>query len=162
MSERTQLLIGLYLAMVALLVGSLLYMRRSGARARQLCSVAARAIDATQYQEALDALLAAESAWVLLIPTSGATRDLTTLDDYEVILRLLSRLPATAGDAECLAQLGQAITDLRALFTDRANFGFDGQRMQPDARVRWSDLCSRLHMLREQFRCRHRPSQGAA
>jgi hypothetical protein len=135
------------LAAVGVAIGVLSLLRRR--RVRSLCSQAARAIHESRHDDALRILLAAERGWAFNSHDGSRSSHLADLDDLSGILTLLARVPA--GDSSRIAQVESAVSEARALFADRSNFGIGGG-MKRDVAIRWPELSDRLESLRLKLR----------
>ncbi len=95
--------------------------------------------------------LKAEAAWSLNAwdgsPDSWR-KDLDRLASIGAgLVRSLAREPGTAY-SDFKATLGE----MRAVLSERSNFGLDGRRMLPSVLVRWNASLDRLNMLRARLR----------
>ena len=124
-------------------------LRRRG-QVRSLHAQAAQAIQESRHDEALRLLLAAERSWAFSSHDGGRSSRLSDLDEFSEILTLLARVPG--GDASRIAQLVSAVSEVRALFAERSNFGIDGRSMRREIAVRWPELSDRLESLRRELR----------
>ena len=119
-------------------------------RVRSLCSQAAQAIQESRHDEALRILLAAERSWAFNSHNGSRTSHLADLDDLSQVLTLLASVPG--GDSRRITQVDSAVSEVRALFAERGNFGIDGRAMKREAAVRWAELSDRLESLRRELR----------
>jgi hypothetical protein len=87
-------------------------------------------------------LLAAERRWAFNSNDGSRTSHLTDLDDLSKILTLLARVPGR--DSSRIAQVESAVSELRALFSERGNFGIDGRSMKREAAIRWAEFPQRV------------------
>lgn len=138
------------LAVVGVSLGVFSLRRRTKVRA--LCSEAAEAIQHGDHEKARRILLIAERNWSWSSHDGSRTSHLTDLAALTQILDLLSRVPSPPGALDCITRVESAAAELRAFFSDRANFGMDGRSMKREATVRWLGLSDRFEALRQELR----------
>jgi hypothetical protein len=160
MFEHPLIIVLIVLAVVGVGIGVFSLRRRSKVRA--LCSEAARAIEQGQHDEARSILLAAERSWSFSSHDGSRSSHLADLDSLAQILSLLARVPSPAGASSCITRVESAAAELRALFSERANFGIDGRSMKREAAVRWSELSDRFQTLRQELRESYETTKSAA
>jgi hypothetical protein len=145
--------------LAALGVGMGVFSLRRRRRVRTLCSQAAQAIQQSRHDDALRILLAAERGWAFNFHDGSRSSHLADLDDLSQILTLLARMPG--GDSSRITQVESAVSEVRALFAGRSNFGIGGRSMKRDAAVRWPELSDRLDSHRRNLRASYETRVGA-
>jgi hypothetical protein len=138
-------------------IGLLSLRRRS--KVRSLCSEAAQAVEQGDHEEAR---LAAERSWSFNAHNGSRSSHLADLDTLTQILGLLARVSSPARASSCITRVESTVAELRALFSDRANFGVDGRSMKREAAVRWSELSDRFQTLRQELRESYETKTSAA
>jgi hypothetical protein len=160
MFEHPLIIVLVVLAVLGVGMGVFSLRRRSKVRA--LCSEAAQAIEQGDHEEARRILLAAERSWSFNSHDGSRSSHLADLDALTQILGLLARVPSPAGASSCIARVESAAAELRALFSDRSNFGIDSRSMKREAAVRWSELSDRFQALRQELRESYETTTSAA
>ncbi|MBI3878882.1 MAG: hypothetical protein HY301_02310 [Verrucomicrobia bacterium] len=136
--------------LAALGVGIGVFSLRRRKRVRRLCSQAAQAIEESRHDEALRILLAVERSWAFNLHDGSRSSRLADLDDLSQMLTLLARVPG--GDTSRITLVESAVSEVRALFAERSNFGIDGRSLKRDGAVRWPELSDRLQSARQELR----------
>jgi hypothetical protein len=160
MLEHVLIIVLVVLAVVGVGIGLLSLRRRS--KVRSLCSEAAQAVEQGDHEEARRLLLAAERSWSFNAHNGSRSSHLADLDTLTQILGLLARVSSPARASSCITRVESTVAELRALFSDRANFGVDGRSMKREAAVRWSELSDRFQTLRQELRESYETKTSAA